>query len=69
MSVEIDRGRALAYRLGALDLAGPAAAAGRAAVGLLDLGVLDLGVQDTPPGSARLSLATRLGADLDPFAH
>ncbi|MGZ4757997.1 MAG: winged helix DNA-binding domain-containing protein [Acidimicrobiales bacterium] len=69
MSVKIDRGRALAYRLGALDLAGPAAAAGRAAVGLLDLGVLDLGVQDTPPGSARLSLATRLGADLDPFAH
>ena len=64
--LEIHRGQALAHRLRALDLAGPGSAPGSGDV--VDLGVLDLGVQDTPPGSARLSIATRLGAERDPFA-
>lgn len=65
--IVIDRGRVLAYRLQALDLVGPRPQAS-GIDDLLGLGVLDLGVQDTPPGSARLSIATRLGAELDPFA-
>jgi hypothetical protein len=66
MSVEIDRGTALAHRMQALDLVGPRPDE-PGIDDLLGLGVLDLGVQDTPPGSARLSIATRLGAELDPF--
>jgi len=65
--IEIDRGTALAYRLQALDLAGARPKAAEVD-DLLRLGVLDLGIQDTPPGSARLSIATRLGAELDPYA-
>src|SRR3954470_5988927 len=66
MTIEIDRGTALAYRVQALGLTRPRPKDPGAA-DLLGLGVLDLGVQDTPPGSARLSIATRLGAELDPF--
>ncbi len=67
MTLEIGRRRALAHRMGALDLVGPRPKA-PGLDDLLGLRVLDVGVQDTPPGSARLSIATRLGAELDPFA-
>ena len=66
MTIEIDRPTALAYRMQALSLTGPRPK-DPGPTDLLGLGVLDLGVQDTPPGSARLSIATRLGAELDPF--
>ena len=67
MTIEIGRGQALAYRMRALDLVPAPTPDGAGVEDLLGLGVLDLGVQDTPPGSARLSIATRLGAELDPF--
>ena len=67
MTIEIGRGQALAYRMRVLDLSTAPTPDGAGVEDLLGLGVLDLGVQDTPPGSARLSIATRLGAELDPF--
>ena len=66
VTVEIDRDRAVTYRLQALDLL--EARADGTVDDLLGLGALDVGLQDTPPGSARLSLALRLGAGLDPFS-
>ncbi len=66
MSVRIERARALAYRVRAVELdRDPAVGDHGDPVGL---GPLDVGIQDTPPGSARLSLATRLGAGADPLA-
>jgi hypothetical protein len=55
LGLEIDRGRVLAYRVAAHELE-------RMTGDAADLAVLDLGVQDTPAGSARLSLAARLPA-------
>jgi hypothetical protein len=54
VATEVGRAQVLAHRVRALGL-------DRAADGLDGLAVLDLGVQDTPPGSADLAVAARLG--------
>lgn len=57
--MDVDRGTVLAYRVAALGLA----ERGDDRPG--DLPVLDLGVQEYTPGSARVALAARTGAELD----
>lgn len=57
--MRVDRARVMAYRMGALGLAG------RTDRRPGDLAVLDLGVQEYTPGSTRVALAARTTADLD----
>jgi hypothetical protein len=57
--VKVDRGQVMAYRVAALGLADR----GEQRPG--DLAVLDLGVQEYTPGSMRVALAARTGADLE----
>ncbi|MDT4993358.1 MAG: hypothetical protein QOH97_3250 [Actinoplanes sp.] len=57
--VQVGRVQVMAYRVAALGLA----ERGTARPG--DLAVLDLGVQEYTPGSVRVGLAARTGADLD----
>lgn len=58
MSQSVDREQVLAYRIARQSLH-------RANTPPDELDVVDLGVQDTPPGSARLALGIRTGADVD----
>src|SRR5689334_19932364 len=56
--MDVDRDRVMAYRVAALGLAE------RGGQRPGDLAVLDLGVQEYTPGSVRVALAARTGADL-----
>ncbi|OJF11040.1 DNA glycosylase AlkZ-like family protein [Couchioplanes caeruleus] len=56
--MDVDREQAMAYRVAALGLAE------RGGQRPGDLAVLDLGVQEYSPGSVRVALAARTGADL-----
>src|SRR3982750_3203656 len=57
--VSVDRAQVMAYRLGALGLAG------RGSEPPGDLPVLDLGVQEYAPGSVQVALAARTTAALE----
>jgi hypothetical protein len=65
-AVEVPRAQVLAHRVRATGLDRPkGAAGGHGKRGPAGLPYLDLGIQDTPPGSAKVHWANRLGEPLD----